>query len=223
MGDRVASVAKEAQDSAASAREKALSETRKSAASLAANLAQERQVQQEVAGQLDQLKQAHSSTASKVEEMGGDLNGVKGDLTSVKGDVTSAKGELQAHGTELKRMTGDMGMMSGLIATNAKQLTALRELGERDYVEFDLKKSAQPQNVGGLQLALSKADVKRNRFTLNVIADDKKVEKRDRTINEPVQLYLAAYRQPVEIVVNDVKKDEVVGYVAMPKVAAPRK
>ena len=71
-------------------------------------------------------------------------------------------------------------------------------------------------------MALSKADPKRNRFTLDVLADDKRVQKRDRTINEPVQFYLAGNRQPVEIVVNEVKKDEVVGYVAMPKVKTAR-
>jgi hypothetical protein len=56
-----------------------------------------------------------------------------------------------------------------------------------------------------------------------VLADDKRVEKRDRTVNEPVQLYVSGYRQPVEIVVNQVNKDEVVGYVSVPKVAAGRK
>ena len=76
--------------------------------------------------------------------------------------------------------------------------------------------------VGALQLAVSKVDPKRNRFTLDVLADDKKVETRDKTINEPVQLYVAGYRQPVEIVVNEVRKDEVVGYLAVPKVKASR-
>jgi sortase (surface protein transpeptidase) len=70
---------------------------------------------------------------------------------------------------------------------------------------------------------LAKADPKHNRFTLQVLADDKMLEKRDRTINEPVQLYLAGNRQPEEIVVNEVKKDEVVGYVSIPKVKMARR
>jgi hypothetical protein len=112
--------------------------------------------------------------------------------------------------------------MSGLIATNADQLNALKELGERNYQEFDIKRTGGPQKIGTIQLALAKADPKRNRFTMDVLADDKKVQKRDRTINEPVQFYLSGNRQPVEIVVNEVKKDEIVGYVAMPKVKTSR-
>ena len=65
---------------------------------------------------------------------------------------------------------------------------------------------------------LKKTDPKKNRFTIDVIADDKTVEKKDKTINEPVQLYVGGARQPYEIVVNEVKKDTITGYVAVPKV-----
>src|ERR1039458_5107070 len=135
-------------------------------------------------------------------------------------DLTQA--EVEKTGSELKRMTGDMGVMSGRIATNGEQLSALKELGERNYQEFDIKRTFGLQKVGTIQLALSKADPKRNRFTLDVLADDKKVQKRDRTINEPVQFYLAGTRQPVEIVVNEGREEEVVGYVSMPKVRTSR-
>jgi len=213
---RVNGVEKEARESLASAQQRALAESRRNTARLSAKLAETRQTQEEVAGDLDQLKQAHSTTVSKVDEIGGDLTGVKGDLASTRTNV-------EGHSAELKRVNGDMGVMSGAIATNAKELAALRELGERNYTEFDLKRKSQPQNVAGIKLALTKADPKRNRFTLNVVADDKSVEKRDRTVNEPVQLYVSGYKQPVEIVVNQVNKDEVVGYIATPKVAVARK
>jgi hypothetical protein len=161
------------------------------------------------------LKQANTAAASRLDQINGEVGGVKS-------DVASTKAEVEGHGSELKRMNGDMGVMSGLIATNGKELAALRELGERNYIEFDLKKKNAPQKVGVIQLTVTKADPKRNRFTLNVIADDKRVEKRDRTVNEPVQLYVSGSRQPLEIVVNDVKKDEVVGYLAVPKVMRER-
>ena len=73
-----------------------------------------------------------------------------------------------------------------------------------------------------MMLTLKKADPKKNRYTVEVMADDKRLEKRDRTINEPVQIYVAGNRQPNEIVVNEVKKDQVVGYLATPKVVARR-
>jgi len=212
---RLSSFAQEARDSTASAEVRARSELRKTGATLSAKLAEqeqtEEQARRQVAGELDNLQQASSSASSKLTE-------ISGDVSSVKGDVASTQSALQQTGSELKRVNGDMGVMSGLIATNHKELLELRELGERDYLEFDLKKNGGMQKVGGMQLALGKADPKRNRFTLDVLADDKRVEKRDRTINEPVQLYVAGSRLPYEIVINQVNKDEVVGYLAVPKV-----
>ena len=69
---------------------------------------------------------------------------------------------------------------------------------------------------------LKKADPKKNRYTIELTADDKVVEKKDRTINEPLQFLVAKARQPYEIVVNDIKKDQIVGYLAIPKVQAAR-
>jgi hypothetical protein len=72
--------------------------------------------------------------------------------------------------------------------------------------------------VGDIQVVLRKVDVKRNRYTLDVLADDKRVEKKDKGANEPVQFYTAVARQPYEIVINQVKNNQVTGYLATPKV-----
>ena len=64
---------------------------------------------------------------------------------------------------------------------------------------------------------LKKTDTKRNRYTLEVYADDKKTEKKEKTINEPVQFYTSKARQPYELVVNTVGKDLIVGYLSTPK------
>jgi hypothetical protein len=90
-------------------------------------------------------------------------------------------------------------------------------LGERNYYEFTVSKK-QPVKVANMTLDLKKVDVKRNKYTVQVMADDKKIEKKDKTINEPVQMYVGGARQPYEIVVNEVKKDTIVGYISQPKV-----
>jgi Tfp pilus assembly protein PilV len=215
---RLDAVADQARESAIAAGDQARSEVRKTSASLSAKLADEQRAARQVAGDLDQLKRASSDANSKLSEISADVSSVKGDVSSVQGDVASTQTEVEQHGSELKRVTGDMGVMSGLIATNATELKELRALGERDYIEFDLKKGSGMQKVGKLQLGLDKADPKRSRFTFDVLADDKRVQKRDRTINEPIQFYVSGSRQPCEIVVNEVKKDEVTGYLAVPKV-----
>jgi hypothetical protein len=77
--------------------------------------------------------------------------------------------------------------------------------------------------VGDVRLRLKKADPHRNEYTIEVLADDRLVEKKDRTANEPVQFYVAKARQPYEIVVNEVKKGGIVGYLATPMVEIARK
>jgi DNA repair exonuclease SbcCD ATPase subunit len=216
----VDALARQAQDTAAQAEAHAKQDLRKTSANLSAALAkqqqEEEQKREQIAGQLTDLQQANTTASAKLGEISDNVSGVKS-------DVASTQSELEKTGNDLKRVIGDMGVMSGLIATNSSQLDALKQLGDRDYVEFDLKKTSGRQKVGDMQLTLAKADPKRNRFTLQVLADDRMVQKSDRTINEPVQLYLAGNRQPEEIVVNEVKKDEVVGYVSIPKVKMARR
>ena len=130
--------------------------------------------------------------------------------------------ELQKTVADLKKVTGDLGVQSGYIATNGKELAALKRLGERNIIEFNLGKSKQPQRVGDITLLLKKTDPKKNRYTVEVQADDKITEKRDKNINEPVQFYVQKAKQPYELVVNSVGKDLIVGYLATPKEQATR-
>ncbi len=114
-------------------------------------------------------------------------------------------------------MRGDLGVQSGLIATNSTELAALKALGDRNYIEFRIAKSKQYQKVGNIQVQLKKADPKRNKYTIQLVADDKTVEKKDKTTNEPLQFYMSSARQPYEIVVNQVQKDLIVGYCRLPR------
>jgi len=170
---------------------------------------------QELTQQIGQIKDDYTQKSVQVDEA---LSGIKGDVGNVKTEVSSTRTELSATVADLKRAFGDMGLMSGLIATNSTELAALKQLGERDYFEFTLPKTGGAQRVGDIQLALKRVDTKRNRFTLDVMADDKRVEKKDRTINEPVQFYTSSTRTPYEVVVNEIRKDQVIGYLSVPKI-----
>ena len=174
----------------------------------------------EINGELTTFK---DDTSNKLSQVSTDVGGVKTDVDGVKTEVASAKTMLEQHTADLKRVTGDMGVMSGLIATNGKDLEALRALGERNYYEFSLSKGQKSTRIGNITVALKKVDSKRNRYSVEVLADDKTVEKKDRTINEPVQIYVGGNRQPDEIVVNQVNKDGIVGYLATPKVTLSRR
>ena len=175
--------------------------------------------QKQVADSISQLKE---STDSTINAVSGDVSTVKTDVTGVKTDLASTKDGLEKTGADLKRVVGDMGVLSGLIATNSKDLETLRALGERNYLEFKLSKKEPATKLAGVALTFKKADPNHNRYTMDVFADDKHVEKKDRTINEPVQVYMGNNRQPYEIVVNQVKKDEISGYVSTPKMTVAR-
>ncbi|HEY0795649.1 MAG TPA: hypothetical protein VGD64_07690, partial [Acidisarcina sp.] len=127
------------------------------------------------------------------------------------------KTDLQAAQAQLTSMKGDLGMQSGLIATNHDELEALKHKGDRNYFEFTLNKGGKPQPVSTVSLELKKADAKHNRYTLNVLADDKKIEKKDRGLNEPVQFYTGRGNQLYELVVNSINKNQIVGYISAPK------
>ena len=185
---------------------------------LTKKLAEEQARQQaQVQSELTDVKQQASTANTKIGE-------VSGDVSTVKTELGSTKAELQKTIASLTQVTGDLGVQSGYIATNGKELQALKRLGERNYFEFTLlTKTKQPQRVGDVTLKLRKTDAKHNRYTLDVMADDKLTEKKDKNLLEPVQFYVAkAGHIPYELVVNNIQKDKLVGYLATPKDATPR-
>lgn len=149
------------------------------------------------------------------------IGAVATDVTGAKKDIESTRSDLEATKSKLERATGDMGVMSGLIARNHDDLEELKRRGDRNYYEFTLQKAKTPQRVGPVQMKLDKTDQKKSKYTMTVLVDDKSVEKKDKTAGEPVQFYVkgAARTAPYEIVVFDVNKNQITGYLATPKSA----
>ena len=150
---------------------------------------------------------AAKASTEDVNKLGSDVSGVKNDLDETK--------------SKLERSTGDMGVMSGLIARNHEDLEELRRKGDRNYFEFTIQKSKAAQHVGPVAVSLGKTDPKRSKYTITVLADDKSIEKKDKTAGEPVQFYVkgTARYSPYELVVFDVAKNQITGYLSTPKSA----
>jgi hypothetical protein len=150
------------------------------------------------------------------------IGAVATDVTGAKKDIEATRTDLEATKTKLDRATGDMGVMSGLIAHNKDDLEELKRRGDRNYYEFTLPKAKVPQRVGPVQLSLNKTDPKKSKFTFTVLADDKSIEKKDKTSGEPIQFYVkgGAKQSPYEIVVFDIGKNQISGYLATPKDSA---
>lgn len=160
-----------------------------------------------------QLGAVQADTTTKFGQMSTQLSGTQTDLNATKADLEATKGAMQS-------IKGDLGVQSGLVARNHDEVEELKRLGQRDIFEFTLNKSAKgPEHVGPIQVQLRKTDTKKFKYTLNVVADDKTIEKKDKTAGEPVQFYVRGARAPYEIVVFDVTKDQAKGYLSAPKSA----
>ena len=148
----------------------------------------------------------------------GEVAGVKSEMGLFKSDSASLRADLEATKTRLDQTIGDLGVQTGLIAHTRDELEVLKHRGDRNYYEFSLAKGKMTP-VGTISLELRKANPKNSKFTLNVMADDRTIEKKDRTANEPLQFYSGRERMLYEIVVNTVEKNRVIGYLATPKTA----
>jgi chromosome segregation ATPase len=171
---------------------------------------EEAKAQQRVSTEISEVKSTAAAANTRIADVSTDVTGVKSKLNQTDAD-------LQKTIADLKSARGDMGVQSGLIATNAGELAALKRLGERNYFEFKLGKTKDRQRVGDVTLLLKRTDPKKNKYTVEVMADDKLTEKKDKNINEPVQFYTSKAKQPYELVVNSVGKDLIAGYLATPK------
>jgi chromosome segregation ATPase len=147
----------------------------------------------------DQL--ATKASTDDVKAVSGEVSGVRSDLDTTKKDLQMARSE-----------------MGTLIAKNHDDIETLRRMGERDYIEFTLEGKGKSQKVGDITVELRSADPKKNQCNLALVVDDKRTEKRNRTVNEPIFFYAHGAHQPMEVVINQVEKNKVAGYLSVPRV-----
>jgi small-conductance mechanosensitive channel len=143
---------------------------------------------------------ATKASTDDVKALGTDVTGVKTDLDATKGNLQQLRGE---HGE--------------LIARNHEELEQLKRMGEKDYFEFTLNGKGQKQHVGSTQVELRGASAKKHQFTVALYVDDMRLEKKNKSINEPIYFYANGSRQPMELVVNKISDKSITGYLSAPK------
>jgi hypothetical protein len=158
----------------------------------------------------NQQNEVIGQVTSQVAEVRGELSGAKKEIAATRSDLESTK-------VKLDRAIGDLTGQSSLIAHTREDLEELKHRGDRNYYEFTLHKGEQPTRLSTVGLQLKKADAKKTKFTLNVIADDRVIEKKDRGAAEPLQFYTGRNRQLYEVVIFTVEKNKVTGYLSTPK------
>ena len=163
------------------------------------------------------LSADEQQTQQQLGAVNGEVSGVKTQVGKAQTDITDTRNDLALAKSKLERAIGDISKHSELIATNHDELDVLRHRGDRNYYEFTLNKGKDPVRISTVSLQLKKTDPKKSKFTLYVLSDDKKIEKKDRTINEPLQFYASKDRGLYEVVVNSVQKNQISGYLSTPK------
>jgi predicted nucleic acid-binding Zn-ribbon protein len=138
-------------------------------------------------------------------------------IGAVSGEVQVVRTDLDTTRQDLASSLKDISDVRTQIARNSTELAELRRKGERDYFEFDIPKSKNFARIADVQVQLTKTDVKRQKYSVLLQADDNRVEKRDRMTNEPIQFLVGRDRLRYEFVVNYIDKDRIRGYVSTPK------
>src|SRR6202044_3746883 len=137
-------------------------------------------------------------------------------VTSLNGDVSGVKTDLDAQKNNLQMARSEMGT---LIARNHDEIDQLRRMGQRDYYEFSVTRKNGAERVGSIMVELKDVNTKKNQYTINVLADDKSFEKKNRSVNEPIFFYTGGSKAALELVVNKVSKTTASGYLSVPKSA----
>ena len=183
-----------------------------------AELARARDIAQSVKKQQASAEQELNAKIEKgQQENAAKLTQVSSEVSGAKTDIEATKKDLEATKAKMDRTIGDMNVMSGLIARNKEEVEELKRRGERNIFDFDVSKNKAPQKVGPILIRLKKVDTKKSKYTMDVIADDKTIEKKDKNALEPVQFYTRSTHQLYEIVVFETGKDKITGYLSTPK------
>jgi hypothetical protein len=160
------------------------------------------------------IEKVQQDANSQIGAVNGDVKAVNGQVDLVKGDLALTKDQLAANRREIGDVRDSLGRQ---IAHNESELSILKRRGERNYIEFNIPKSNSMQRVGDIQLQLTKADAKAQRYDVALLVSDAKLAKKGQIINEPVPLLVGKNQLRYELVVNSVEKDRIRGYVSAPK------
>jgi chromosome segregation ATPase len=163
-------------------------------------------VRQETTTKVAEVQQVADA---KIGNVSGEVKTVAANLDTTRKDLADSRRDL----TDVKST------LSAQIARNAGELADLRKKGERDYFEFDIAKPKKNEmtRVADVQLQLRRTDAKKAKYDVLIQVDDSRLEKKDRTANEPVQFLVGRDKLRYEVVVNYVDKDRIRGYLSAPK------
>jgi uncharacterized phage infection (PIP) family protein YhgE len=177
-----------------------------------------------------QLKRARQEATDKISQTSDKITALDTSVHSelatkaTSDDVKSVDTKVTAVSSNLDKTIADLNMakseLGTLIARNHDEIDVLRRKGERDYFEFTIVGKNKPQKVGNVTVELKGTNEKKNRVNQIVVVEDKRYEDKNRATNQPLIFFLGASHQAEELVINKVGKNEISGYLSVPKVTS---
>ena len=161
----------------------------------------------ETKAESDQVVELKESSQTKFEEIDGQLSDVSQELEANRQELERTWSELEKLGL---RLTGQ----GRLIATNSDGLGELRKRGDRDYREFEARKKARIR-IGNIGLELQKTNRDKHYANIRLFIDDKQIDRNKIYANSPVIFFVGADRVEYELVVNEVQRNRILGYVSI--------
>ena len=173
--------------------------------------------QQGLERRLQEQQKEQAAQKEQIGQVSGEVANVRTELGGAKSDIAATRTDLESTKVKLDRAIGDLTGQSSLIAHTREELEELKHRGDRNYYEFTMSKNARPTSVSNINLQLKKVNAKKSKFTLNVMADDRTIEKKDRGVAEPLQFYTGRDHLLYEVVIFSIDKNTVSGYLSTPK------
>jgi chromosome segregation ATPase len=172
-----------------------------------------------VTAQTADIKAVQDGAATQAADTASKIAGVSAEVSRVASGLADARNDAGEIRLQMAAMKAEV---SNQIAGNTKAVAELRRLGARESFEFDVSKSSASaaSKVGDVRIQLTKTDVRKAKYDLVLHVDDRQVERKDLTIGEPVQFLAGPERRRHELVVTDMERDRIRGYLSVSTVGA---
>jgi hypothetical protein len=137
--------------------------------------------------------------------------------SSAPAESTANREAWQATTDRLADVVGVVGTQQSELSQAREDLNQLLAQTRRTAMSFELRRGGTRQKVGPVSLLLKAINPKTQRYSVCVYLDEQCIELKDRAVDEVVVFELTRNSAPLELVATKIVRDQLVGYLEVPK------
>jgi uncharacterized protein YoxC len=147
---------------------------------------------------------------------------LQNEVTDLKREITAARAESSAAGERLKQLqeqqqasSNEMSTLTQRLTTSQSAIANLNNRVDRKRIDFDVTKDKPAEIIPGVHLTVKRVDQRRQEMdgTLQLSADSPNLTIRGQGIQKPMLFHTPDDGKPIELVLTQVAKNRVAGYV----------